>query len=96
MTYLSKKISLSDLESRPRKPLADQYRDYDRFRASGVPLPLADRPIISRMTDRHLTLSWKPSIPHGPRAPVTYRVEMSEQPDGDWFSARSGKFNMHY
>jgi len=43
------------------------------------------------MTDRRLTLSWKPSIPIGPREPVTYRVEMSEQPDGDWFTARTGK-----
>jgi hypothetical protein len=23
--------------------------------------------------------------------PVTYRVEMSKQPDGDWFTARTGK-----
>lgn len=43
------------------------------------------------MTDRRLTLSWKPSIPIGPRVPVTYRVEMSKQPDGDWFTARTGK-----
>lgn len=40
--------------------------------------------------DRHLTLSWKPSIPIGPRVPVTYLVEMCELPDGDWFTARSG------
>ena len=53
-------------------------------------MPLADRPVISRMADRRLTLSWKPSIPIGPRAPVTYRVEMSEQPDGEWFTARTG------
>ncbi|KZC06585.1 Muscle M-line assembly protein unc-89 [Dufourea novaeangliae] len=78
------------LEPRAKKPLADQYADFDKYRKSGVPLPLADRPIISRMMDRHLTLSWKPSIPIGPRIPVTYQVEMCEQPDGDWFTARSG------
>ena len=75
-----------------KKPIADQYADYDKFRNSGAPVPLADRPLISRLTDRHLTLSWKPSIPHGPRVPVTYLVEMCEQPDGDWFTARSGEF----
>ncbi|XP_043471829.1 obscurin isoform X5 [Leptopilina heterotoma] len=77
------------LEPRVKKPLADQYIDYDK-RRSGLPLPLSDRPIISRMMDRHLTLSWKPSIPIGPRIPVTYLVEMCELPDGDWFTARSG------
>ncbi|KAK0180904.1 hypothetical protein PV327_003237 [Microctonus hyperodae] len=78
------------LELRTKKPLADQYSEFDKFRKSGIPLPLADRPIISRMMDRHLTLSWKPSIPIGPRVPVTYLVEMCELPDGDWFTARSG------
>ncbi|XP_011159693.1 obscurin isoform X7 [Solenopsis invicta] len=78
------------LEPRAKKPLADQYTDYGKYQKSGIPLPLADRPIISRMMDRHLTLSWKPSIPIGPRVPVTYLVEMCELPDGDWFTARSG------
>ncbi|CAG5100186.1 Similar to Unc-89: Obscurin (Drosophila melanogaster), partial [Cotesia congregata] len=78
------------LEPRTKKPLADQYSEFDKYRKSGIPLPLADRPIISRMMDRHLTLSWKPSIPIGPRVPVTYLVEMCELPDGDWFTARSG------
>ncbi|XP_052748804.1 obscurin isoform X5 [Galleria mellonella] len=73
-----------------RRPLADQYSDFDKMKKTGVPMPLADKPIISRMTDRHLTLSWKPSIPHGPRFPVTYQVEMCELPDGDWFTARRG------
>lgn len=58
--------------------------------ASGVPLPLADKPIISQMTDRHLTLSWKPYIPFGPQPPVTYTVEMCLHPDGDWFTVRRG------
>lgn len=82
---------ISALDSKPKRPVGDLYTDFDKFRKTGAPLPLADRPIISRMTDRRLTLSWKPSIPIGPRVPVTYRVEMSEQPDGDWFTARTGK-----
>lgn len=42
------------------------------------------------MTDRRLTLSWRPSIPPGPRFPVTYQVEMLDLPDGDWFTVRTG------
>lgn len=53
-------------------------------------MPISDPPIISQMTDRHCTLSWKPSIPSGPRAPVTYQLEMCELPNGDWFTVRSG------
>ncbi|XP_016767640.1 obscurin isoform X7 [Apis mellifera] len=78
------------LEPRAKKSLGDQYADFDKYRKSGIPLPLADRPIISRMMDRHLTLSWKPSIPIGSRIPVTYQIEMCELPDGDWFTARTG------
>lgn len=62
------------LEPRTKKPLADQYLEFDKLKKTGVPMPLSDRPIISKMMDRHLTLSWKPSIPHGPRFPVTYQV----------------------
>ncbi|XP_046430804.1 obscurin isoform X8 [Neodiprion fabricii] len=83
-------MTYDSLEPRTKKPLADQYTDFDKYQKSGAPLPLADKPIISRMMDRHLTLSWKPSIPIGPRTPVTYSVEMCELPDGDWFTARSG------
>ncbi|KAG7203298.1 hypothetical protein KM043_010391 [Ampulex compressa] len=86
----SAEMVYESLEPRAKRPLADQYTDFDKYRKSGIPLPLADRPIISRMMDRHLTLSWKPSIPIGPRVPVTYLVEMCELPDGDWFTARSG------
>ncbi|XP_025269387.1 obscurin isoform X6 [Camponotus floridanus] len=86
----SAEMVYESLEPRAKKPLADQYADFDKYQKSGIPLPLADRPIISRMMDRHLTLSWKPSIPIGPRVPVTYLVEMCELPDGDWFTARSG------
>lgn len=77
------------LEDRPKR-LTDQYTDYDKYKKTGAPMPLSDPPIISRMTDRHCTVSWKPSIPTGPRAPVTYQLEMLELPNGDWFTVRSG------
>ncbi|XP_017774924.1 PREDICTED: muscle M-line assembly protein unc-89 isoform X2 [Nicrophorus vespilloides] len=78
------------MEARPKKPITDQYSDFDKYKKSGAPMPLSDAPIISRMTDRHCTLSWKPSIPSGPRFPVTYQLEMLEHPHGDWFTVRSG------
>ena len=42
------------------------------------------------MTDRHMTLSWKPYLPIRPQPPVTYILEMCKIPDGDWFTARKG------
>ena len=53
--------------------------------------PLKDAPIISKMTDRQLKLSWKPSVYHAPRDPVTYRVEMKDEPDGQWKPLRTGE-----
>lgn len=78
------------VEPKSKRPVADQFTEFDRYKRSGVPMPLADPPIISQMTDRHLTLSWKPSIPSAARAPVTYQLEMLELPHGDWFTVRSG------
>lgn len=66
----------------------------ERFKA-GVPLPLPDRPYISRMSDKNLTLSWKPSIPAGPKFPIQYQVEMLELPEGDWYVYRSGIRGCH-
>lgn len=78
------------LDSRSKRPVGELYKDYDRYRATGAPLPLADPPLISRMTDKRLTISWKPSLPITPRAPVTYLVEMEEQPKGEWSTVRAG------
>lgn len=80
-------------ESKHKRPLGEQYKDYDRFRATGAPLPLANKPIICRMTDNGLTLLWKCSLPIGPREPVTYLVEMEEQPNGKWLIERAGIVN---
>ncbi|XP_044269472.1 obscurin isoform X2 [Tribolium madens] len=78
------------LETRAKRPITDQYTEFDKYKRSGAPVPLSDPPIISQMTDRHCTLSWKPSIPPGPRTPVTYQLEMCELPNGDWFTVRTG------
>lgn len=77
-------------EVRSKKPIGDQYTEYDKYKKTGAPTPLSDRPIISRMTDRKLTLSWSPSIPLSPRFPVTYQVEALELPEGDWRTVRTG------
>lgn len=42
------------------------------------------------MSDRRLTLCWKPSVSISPRIPVTYQVEMLELPEGDWVTVRTG------
>ncbi|XP_037085172.1 obscurin-like isoform X4 [Pollicipes pollicipes] len=83
-------LSYDTFDSGPSKNLKDQYGALEQQLKSGVPMPLSDRPIISRMTDRQLTLSWRPSPTAGQRIPVTYHVEMAEVPRGDWFTVRSG------
>ncbi|XP_040072551.1 obscurin isoform X2 [Ixodes scapularis] len=65
---------------------SDQYEPY----SAGVPAALTDKPYIRRMTDRDLTLGWKPYIPSGSRVPVTYNVEMAPLPDGNWAPYKSG------
>ncbi|XP_011291978.1 obscurin isoform X5 [Musca domestica] len=70
--------------------IADQYRDYKKYKHTGVPNPLPDAPVILKMTDRYLQLAWKPSVPNMPRYPVTYQVEMLNLPDGDWRTIRTG------
>ncbi|EEC19673.1 conserved hypothetical protein, partial [Ixodes scapularis] len=64
---------------------SDQYEPY----SAGVPAALTDKPYIRRMTDRDLTLGWKPYIPSGSRVPVTYNVEMAPLPDGNWTPYKS-------
>lgn len=83
-------LRFDETDAKPKRPIVDQYSDYDKYKKSGAPLPLSDAPIISRMSDRRCTLSWKPSISPTPRAPVTYQLEMLEIPNGDWFTARTG------
>lgn len=80
-------------EEKPHKK-PQQQLDTDKYKA-GVPLPLPDRPYISRMSDKNLTLSWRPSIPAGPKYPIQYQVEMLELPEGDWYVYKSGIRGCH-
>lgn len=73
----------------------EQFAEFDKYKRSGAPMPLSDKPWITRMTDRHLTLAWPPSVPKSPRYPITYQVEQLELPDGDWHPVQSGVRNTH-
>ncbi|XP_065300526.1 obscurin isoform X6 [Dermacentor albipictus] len=92
-----------DYDPKSRHPPHPKYDDldrpYDRMKRpdlepepyyAGVPDPLTDKPYIRRMTDRDLTLGWKPSPPSRSRIPVTYSVEMAPLPDGNWSPYKSG------
>ncbi|KRF85677.1 uncharacterized protein Dvir_GJ19688, isoform B [Drosophila virilis] len=81
---------LYDVIDSHQRPLGEQYTDFKQYKKTGAPPPLPDGPIISRMTDRRLLLSWKPSVPLTPRYPVTYQVERLDLPDGDWHTIRTG------
>ncbi|XP_054736972.1 obscurin isoform X2 [Anastrepha obliqua] len=82
-----------EIDDHSRKPLAEQYKDLNKYKRTGAPTPLTDRPIISRMTDNTLRLSWKPSLLASPRYPVTYLVEMMDLPEGDWRTVHTGVRN---
>lgn len=80
----------SAFEPRNKTAIGDLYTDFDKHKKTGAPTPLADRPVITKMSDRRLTLCWKPSVSIAPRIPVTYQVEMLELPEGDWVTVRTG------
>lgn len=77
-------------EPRDKTAIGDLFADFDKYKKTGAPTPLADRPVITKMSDRRLTLCWKPSVSMAPRIPVTYQVEMLELPEGDWITVRTG------
>ncbi|XP_037094652.1 obscurin-like isoform X2 [Pollicipes pollicipes] len=77
-------------EISPTKPLKDQYQALEKQLKSGIPMPLADPPIISRMVDHQLTLSWRPSPAAGQHIPPTYTVEMAKMPEGDFAVINTG------
>ncbi|XP_064554448.1 obscurin isoform X2 [Drosophila montana] len=81
---------LYDVIDSHQRPLGEQYTDFKQYKKTGAPPPLPEGPIISRMTDRRLLLSWNPSLPLTPRYPVTYQVERLDLPDGDWHTLRTG------
>ena len=81
----------SGLSKKTRRPVGDEYHGWDKVKRSGIPVPLPDKPFISALSDRRVTVSWNPYIAQGPQPPVTYQVEMCESPEGEWFTARTGK-----
>lgn len=83
-------ITVKAFDSHAQVPLSEQYRDYNKYKHTGAPTPLSDPPHIIKMTDHHLQLAWKPSVPTMPRYPVTYQLEMLDLPDGDWHTVRTG------
>lgn len=71
-------LSFDTFEPRNRKPHGELYSDNNKKQLDdGIPTPLADRPYITRMTDKRLTLAWKPSVPVSSRYPVTYQVHFN-------------------
>ncbi|XP_042877694.1 obscurin-like isoform X2 [Penaeus japonicus] len=84
------KLICETLTSRKKRPVGDEYKGFDRIRRSGVPMPLPEKPMISALADRRLTLSWMPHLAAPQTMPCTYQVEMCDAPDGDWFTVRTG------
>ncbi|XP_047481488.1 obscurin-like isoform X2 [Penaeus chinensis] len=84
------KLICETLTSRKKRPVGDEYKGFDRIRRSGVPMPLPEKPMISALADRRLTLSWMPHLAAAQTMPCTYQVEMCDAPDGDWFTVRTG------
>lgn len=61
------------------------------YKTSGLPVPLSDKPQITKMTDNSLTLLWLPSVPEQPRFPVSYVIEFCKPGDGVWTVYQTGK-----
>lgn len=82
--YCEAALVYDGLEVRPGQTLGDCYTGFDKYSISGLPMPLPDKPLITLMSDTHVTLTWKPALPLGPNLAPYYVVEMAEYPDGDW------------
>ncbi|KAG8195169.1 hypothetical protein JTE90_023344 [Oedothorax gibbosus] len=86
----SAKLLPDSLDEKYMTPIGDQFVDFDKFKKTGIPVPLSEKPRIVRMDDTSLTLGWKPSVPNSPRVPVTYQLEMAKHPDGEWTPYKTG------
>lgn len=82
--YCEAALVYDGLEVRPGQTLGDCYQGFDKYSVSGLPMPMPDKPLITLMSDTHVTLTWKPALPLGPNLAPYYVVEMAEYPDGDW------------
>nr|XP_042904669.1 obscurin-like isoform X2 [Parasteatoda tepidariorum] len=86
----SAKLCPDSLDQKYITPIGDQFVDFGKFKKTGIPVPLSEKPRIVRMDDSSLTLGWKPSVPTAPRVPVTYQLEMAKHPNGDWTPYKAG------
>ncbi|XP_035216758.1 obscurin-like isoform X2 [Stegodyphus dumicola] len=86
----SAKLCPDSLDMKFITPIGDQFVDFEKFKKTGIPVPLPEKPRIVRMDDTSLTLGWKPSVPNAPRVPVTYQLEMASHPDGEWVPYKTG------
>ena len=82
--YCEARLVYDGLEVQPGQTLGDCYQGFDKYSVSGLPMPCPDKPLITQMSDTHVTLTWKPALPLGPNLAPYYVVEMAEYPDGDW------------
>ena len=82
--YCEAKLVYDGLEVQPGQTLGDCYQGFDKYTIGGLPMPCPDKPLITQMSDTHVTLTWKPALPLGPNLAPYYVVEMAEYPDGDW------------
>jgi hypothetical protein len=48
------------LEVQPAQSLGDLYQGFEKYSIAGLPMPLPDKPLITQMSDTHVTLTWKP------------------------------------
>lgn len=87
------KLTVHDVVTYPKLREGD---DIDVDHKSNRPSGPIDRPIISNMTERRLILSWKPYVPYCMHYPCTYKVEMCEIPEGDWYPVASGVKGCRY
>ena len=58
--YCEARLIYDGLEVQPNQSLGDLYQGFEKYSISGLPMPLPDKPLITQMSDTHVTLTWKP------------------------------------
>ena len=58
--YCEARLIYDGLEIQPGQSLGDLYQGFEKYSISGLPMPLPDKPLITQMSDTHVTLTWKP------------------------------------
>jgi len=63
--YCEARLVYDGLEVQPGQSLGDLYQGFEKYSISGLPMPLPDKPLITQMSDTHVTLTWKPGKTDG-------------------------------